>query len=458
MTTLKATAHSGHGNLGRHLMKTDENELVEITAFGVSDDAITGVAELHALSQALSRRGTRRTLLHVSINPRHELGEEGWCHAWELYEEEFGLVGRAYVQARHVKRRANGTKVTHCHRVYSTVDPAKRTVVNLDDMYARHEAVARAIEYDRYGPQVPMTKGRHNRHAALILQRRGRDDVVQAMLAQGLCDGAPGFASAKAGLSKDEVEQQERTGVNVPKLAAQVCALYQRFADRPIDFLAALYGAGHAVKRGDRGWSLIDKAGAVHGLGRLINRAAKQQGLPLRLRQADVDRFFAGVDVEPLARSQSPERERQRDEAKQVIGAATDIAFAGCQHPSPVTSEAVGAVMRFVETQPTHATSQQLRRALSAVAAAPIGAVLMLASWALHKLRKWRPVTLAPRATPVEVVEEYASDDAPQPIEPGALPVLAEDSYQVTAEEDGSDLEPDAARDSDPVPDDLAPR
>jgi hypothetical protein len=302
MTTLKATAHSGYENLGRHLMKPDENEVVEVEAFGVSEDAVTGVAELHAMSKALSRRGTRRTLLHVSINPRCELGEDGWSHAWELYEEEFGLVGRAYVQARHVKRRANGTRVTHCHRVYSTLDPVKRTVVNLDNMYARHEAVARAIEYDCYGPEVAMTQGRHNRHAALILHRRERDDVVQAMLAQGLCDGAPSFASAKHDLTKAEIEQQQRTGVDVPKLAAQVCALYQRFADRPVDFLAALYGAGYAVKRGERGWSLIDKAGAVHGLGRLINRAAKQQGLTLRLRQADVDRFFAGVDVERLAK------------------------------------------------------------------------------------------------------------------------------------------------------------
>ena len=216
MTTLKAKAHSGYENLGRHLMKTDENEVVEIDAFGVSDDAITGVAELHALSKALSRRGTRRTLLHVSINPRYELGEDGWSHAWELYEQEFGLVGRAYVQARHVKRRANGSKITHCHRVYSTIDPVKRTVVNLDDMYARHEAVARAIEYDCYGPEVPMTKGRHNRHAALILHRRGRDDAVQSMLAQGLCDGAPSFAADKPDLTKAEVEQQQRTCIFQP--------------------------------------------------------------------------------------------------------------------------------------------------------------------------------------------------------------------------------------------------
>ena len=435
MTTLKATAHSGYENLGRHLMKTDENEFVEITAFGVSDDALTGVAELHALSQALSRRGTRRTLLHVSINPRYELGEDGWSHGWELYEEEFGLVGRAYVQARHVKRRANGTKVTHCHRVYSTVDPVKRTVVNLDHMYARHEAVARAIEHDCYGPQELMTKGRHNRHAAQILQQRGRDDAVQVMLAQGLCDGAPSFASEKPDLSKVELEQQRRTGVDVPRLAAQVCALYKRYAYQPIEFLAALYGNGYAVKRGDRGWSLIDKAGGVHGLGRLINRAAKQQGLPLRLRQADVDRFFAGVDVEPLARSRTPDRARQRDEARQVIGAATAIASAGRQHPSPVAARVMGAVVQFVEAQPKHPTSLQLRRALSAVAAAPIGAVFVLASWALRKLRKRWPVSLAPRAAPVDVVEEYASDEAPQPVEPAAQPVATGDTYQNVADE-----------------------
>ena len=60
MTTLKAKAHSGYENLGRHLMKTGENEVVEIAAFGVSDDAITGVAELHALSKSMSRRVDQR--------------------------------------------------------------------------------------------------------------------------------------------------------------------------------------------------------------------------------------------------------------------------------------------------------------------------------------------------------------------------------------------------------------
>ena len=227
----------------------------------------------------------------------------------------------------------------------------------------------------------------------------------------------------------------------MPKLAAQVCALYQRFADRPVELLAALYGAGYAVKRGDRGWSLIDKAGTVSGLGRLINRAAKRQGLTLRLRQADVDRLFAGVDVERLAQSQTPERARQRDEARQVIGAATAIASAGRKHPSPVAAQAVGAVVRFVEAQPQHPASQQLRRALSAVAAAPIGAVLVLASWALLKLRKRRPVTPAPQATPVEVVEQYASDEAPLP---------HDEQCEAAMTGQASDLDPLAIQGDDP--------
>jgi hypothetical protein len=149
-----------------------------------------------------------------------------------------------------------------------------------------------------------------------------------------------------------------------------------------------------------------------------------------------------------LAKSQTPDRARQRDEARQVIGSATAIASAGREHPSPVAAQAVAAVVRFVEAQPKHPTSQQLRRALSAVAAVPIGAVIMLSSWALQKLRKRSTVFLAPQAAPVEVV--YASDEAPQAVEPAGQPVLTEDPCQDMAEDDASDLDPAAIRGTDP--------
>ena len=427
MTTLKATIHSGYDNLGRHLIKTEDNESVEVAAFGVSPDSITGVAELHALSKARSRRGTRRTLLHISINPTRELSAVQWQHAWDVYEAQFGLVGREYVQARHVKARTDGSKITHCHRVYTTIDPGKRTVVNLDNQFARNEAVARTVEYDCYGPTVPMTKGRHNRHAALILQAQGRSDVVQAMLAQGLCEGPPAFASENSEPTKSEIEQQRRTGVDVGKLALQVLNLYGRFADKPIAFLAALYGAGYTVKRGDRGWSLIDKTGAVHGLGRLINRAAKAQGQDLRLRQADVERFFQGIDVERLARARTPKRTRQREEAKQVLGVATNLASAGQNHPSPDPAQAVAAVVRFAEKRPTHLASQTLLRGLSLVAVVPLAAVIVLASWVLQKLRKQRA---ADPVMPTSLQEAYSSDEAPQIVveQVGGTPVRPEEA------------------------------
>lgn len=418
MTTLKATIHSGYDNLGRHLIKTEDNESVEIAAFGVSPDSITGVAELHALSKARSRRGTRRTLLHISINPKRELTDAQWQHAWDVYEAQFGLVGREYVQARHVKARADGSRITHCHRVYTTIDPVKRTVVNLDNQFARHEAVARSVEYDGYGPTVPMTQGRHNRHAALILQAQGRSDVVQAMLAQGLCEGPPAFASDHPEPKKPEIEQQRRTGVDVGKLALQVFRLYGRFADKPIvAFLAALYGAGYTVKRGDRGWSLIDQAGGVHGLGRLINRAAKAQGQDLRLRQADVERLFQGMEVERLARARTPARSRQREEAKQVLGVASSLARSGInlQAPSPVA--VIRKVVQQVESRSTHPISQKLSERLSWIPRVPMAVVIVLASWVLQKLRKPRAAESVMPTPQIAEVEEFASDEAPPIVE-----------------------------------------
>jgi hypothetical protein len=419
MTTLKATIHSGYDNLGRHLIKTEDNESVEVAAFGVSPDSITGVAELHALSMARSRRGTRRTLLHTSINPTRELTDAQWQHAWDVYEAQFGLAGREYVQARHVKARADGSKITHCHRVYATIDPVKRTVVNLDNQFARNEAVARTVEYDCYGPTVPMTKGRHNRHAAWILQAQGRSDVVQAMLTQGLCEGSPAFASDHPEPTKSEIEQQRRTEVDVGKLALQVFKLYGQFADRPIDFLAALYGAGYTVKRGDRGWSLIDKAGAVHGLGRLVNRAAKAQGQNLRLRQADVERFFQGIDVERLAHAHTPRRSQQREEAKQVLGVATSLARSGInlQAPSPIA--AIQKVVQHVESRPTHPISQKLSQRLSWIPMVPVAVVIVLASWVLKKLWKQRAADSVMPTQQATVIEELASDEAPHGMQAG---------------------------------------
>jgi hypothetical protein len=221
----------------------------------------------------------------------------------------------------------------------------------------------------------------------------------------------PAFASDHPEPTKSEIEQQRRTEVDVGKLALQVFKLYGQFANRPIDFLAALYGAGYTVKRGDRGWSLIDKAGAVHGLGRLVNRAAKAQGQNLRLRQADVERFFQGIDVERLAHAHTPRRSQQREEAKQVVGVATSLARSGInlQAPSPVA--VIQKVVRLAESRPTHPISQKLLQRLSWIPMVPVAVVIVLASWVLQKLWKQRA---ADSVTPTALQEEYSSDEAPQ--------------------------------------------
>jgi len=357
---IKSTAHGGHVLLGRHLVKTDQNESVEIrTSRGLPTDSASACAALHAISQSLSRRGTSRTLLHVSINPDCVMmSEEFWNTAWLEYESEFGLTGRPYIEAIHVKRRSTGVSAEHRHRVYSSVDPLARTVVNLDNSYSRQEAVARTIEH-KLG--LRMVKGRHNRKAAALLKSKGCDDVATAMSESGLLNGPPALASFDVPAETlRERQMAGRTGMSVPQMSQVVYQAWKQYTDAR-EFRDALLLDGITIKKGDKGvWVALHESGATSSLKRLLDRASKAAGQPLHIPQADIDARLVGLDREAIAQPRSPERKSQRAEPARANALADQLL-----RSAPSEVQIINIVQRAAKpVAPLHEYRQNARKEL----------------------------------------------------------------------------------------------
>ncbi|HTM82786.1 relaxase/mobilization nuclease domain-containing protein [Asticcacaulis sp.] len=124
---LKGSQRGGCRQLGLHLLKTEENEHVEIHEISgfVSDDLLGAMDEIDAIS-----KGTRckQPLFSVSLSPpQSENVRVGvFEHAIAMIEERMGLQGQPRVIVFHEKEGRR-----HAHAVWSRIDPEKMTAVNL---------------------------------------------------------------------------------------------------------------------------------------------------------------------------------------------------------------------------------------------------------------------------------------------------------------------------------------
>jgi len=138
---LKASQRGGAKELAVHLLRTDENEHVELHEVRgfVSDDLTEALKEAQAISQ-----GTRckQFLFSVSLNPPEDQNVkiETFENAIDRIEEKNGLTGQPRVVIFHEKEGRR-----HAHAVWSRIDAETMTARNLSHFKLKLRDISREL-------------------------------------------------------------------------------------------------------------------------------------------------------------------------------------------------------------------------------------------------------------------------------------------------------------------------
>lgn len=147
---LKASQRGGGKQLGLHLMKTEENEHVEVHEIRgfVSDDIVGALKEAHAVSL-----GTRckQFLFSVSLNPppQERVPVETFEDAIQRIEERNNLKGQPRIVVFHEKEGRR-----HAHAVWSRIDAETMTARNLPHFKLKLRDLSRDL-YLEQGWKMP---------------------------------------------------------------------------------------------------------------------------------------------------------------------------------------------------------------------------------------------------------------------------------------------------------------
>lgn len=147
---LKGSQRGGANQLGGHLLKTTENEHVEVHEVRgfMASDLLGALREAEAIS-----KGTRckQFLFSVSLNPpqQEDVRIETFETALDAIEERNGLTGQPRVVVFHEKEGRR-----HCHAVWSRIDPETMTARPLPFFKNRLREVSKQL-YLEHGWQMP---------------------------------------------------------------------------------------------------------------------------------------------------------------------------------------------------------------------------------------------------------------------------------------------------------------
>ncbi len=231
---LKASQRSGAKQLGLHLLKTEENEHVEIHEVSgfVSESVMGAMNEAYAAA-----RGTKcqQYLFSVSLSPpAHEsVRVETFEKALSDIEDRLGLTGQPRIVVFHEKEGRR-----HCHAVWSRIDAETMTAKELPFFKNKLQALAKDI-YLENGWAMP--KGFAN----------------------------PRLRDAR-NFSLDEWQQAKRAGVDPRELKSAILDCWQQ-ADNAKSFAAALEESGLFLARGDqRSFVAVTIDGDVHSITRIL--------------------------------------------------------------------------------------------------------------------------------------------------------------------------------------------
>ncbi|MEX2495600.1 MAG: hypothetical protein WD448_05890, partial [Woeseia sp.] len=280
---LKASQRGGAKQLGLHLLKTEENEHVEIHEVRgfVSDDIVGALKEAQAVS-----RGTKakQFLFSVSLNPpQHEsVGVDVFADACNRIEVKTGLAGQPRVIVFHEKEGRR-----HAHAVWSRIDVDSMTAVNLPHFKTRLREVSKEL-YLEQGWTMP----------------------------RGFIDSQ---ARDPRNFTLDEWQQSKRAGWHARDLKGLMQECWAA-SDSKAAFESALRERGITLARGDRrGHVAITPEGEVLSVARYADKKAKEVraklGEPDELRsvseaKAQIAREMSGT----IGRHLQEARDRHKQE------------------------------------------------------------------------------------------------------------------------------------------------
>ncbi|MGE4431606.1 MAG: relaxase/mobilization nuclease domain-containing protein [Sphingobium sp.] len=199
---LKASQRSGAAQLGQHLLKTEENEHVEVHEVrGFMSESVMGAMKE---AQAMAK-GTRckQYLFSVSLNPpeTENVPVEVFEGALSAIEEKLGLTGQPRMVVFHEKEGRR-----HAHAVWSRIDAETMTAKQLSFFKSKLRDVSKAL-YLENGWKMPTglmdSKARDPRNFTLAEWQQAKRAELDAKAVKGIAqecwavsDNAQTFAHA----------------------------------------------------------------------------------------------------------------------------------------------------------------------------------------------------------------------------------------------------------------------
>lgn len=261
---LKASQRGGARQLARHLLRTDENDHVEVASIRgfVSSDLLGALSEAEAVA-----RGTRckQFLFSLSLNPPLDSGAtpDDLLAAIARAEKALGLSGQPRVVVFHEKRNR-----LHAHAVWSRIDPVTLTAVPMSFFKTRLAAISKDL-FLEHGWELP--KGHREN----------------------------GWKSPDS-FSLGEWQQAKRLDLDPRELKQLFRDAWARSDDLG-SFRQALSAKGYFLARGDRrGFVAVDVQGEVFSVARMVG--IKTRELEARLGSPDGLPSVAAMKAELEAR------------------------------------------------------------------------------------------------------------------------------------------------------------
>jgi Relaxase/Mobilisation nuclease domain len=275
---LKASQRSGAKQLGTHLLRTDENEHVELHEIsGFMSETLQGaMSEAYALSKGTK---CKQFLFSVSLSPpAHEsVRVEVFEKAINDIEERLGLKGQPRIVVFHEKEGRR-----HAHAVWSRIDA--------DTMTAKH---------------LPFFKTKLNELAKQLYLENGW--VMPKGFENPMLRDPTSF-------TLKEWQQAKRAGLDPRELKSAVQDCWKR-SDSATAFANALEERGVFLARGDRrSHVVLTLDGEPFALSRLIDGKTKdlnaKLGNPNQLRSVDETKALIGEKIVPRLASYIAEAKR----------------------------------------------------------------------------------------------------------------------------------------------------
>lgn len=276
---LKASQRSGAKQLGLHLIKTEENEHVEVHEVSgfVSDDLMGAMKEAHAMSLGTK---CKQHLFSVSLNPPAEesVRVEVFENACNKIEEQLGLTGQPRMIVFHEKEGRR-----HAHAVWSRIDAETMTAKPLPFFKRTLNAIAKEL-YLENGWKMP-----------------------------------EGFRDSKLrdprNFTLDEWQQAKRAGLDAKQIKATIQECWAMSDSGPA-FAKALEERGLFLAQGDRrGHVAVTIEGEAFAIARMIDKKSKE--VTARLGDPKALRSVADT-VRHIGETVGPRLSRYLSEAKRI--------------------------------------------------------------------------------------------------------------------------------------------